>query len=72
MGFQRKIQPAALDRSGVAATIRPFIAEEIAFATRNVDPFLVDDPCPFNPAGHRFTGSCGDVVCLHCARIVWA
>lgn len=71
MGFHRQIQPASLDRAGVVAILRPFVAEEIAFIERTFDPFGIDDPCPFNPGGHRFTGSCGDVVCVHCSKVVW-
>jgi hypothetical protein len=37
------------------------------------DPFGIDDPCPNNAGGpHRFIGSCGDVACVHCAKVVWS
>ncbi len=72
MGFRRSIQPAALDRLGMAAIIRPFVAEEIAFLARAADPFLCDDPCPNNGmAPHRFIWSCGDLVCPHCEKVAW-
>ena len=72
MGFHRQSQAAALDRAGIAATVSAFVAEEVAFANRTSDPFWVDDPCPFNPTGHQFIGSCGDVACCHCAKVVWS
>lgn len=49
-----------------------FVTErESASVMRAVDPFQVDDLCPFNATGHAFAGSCGDVVCVHCARVAW-
>lgn len=72
MGFHRKPMVAALDRAGIAAEATRMFAEELAFASRPHDPFGVDDPCPLNSSGHQFTGSCGDVVCVHCAKIVWS
>lgn len=71
MGFHRTLQPASLDRRGVTAVIARFVADEVAFANRTADPFLIDHGC-INPTGHAFTGSCGDVVCIHCERIVWS
>jgi len=35
------------------------------------DPFGIDHDCR-NPAGHQFTAACGDVVCIHCARVAWS
>jgi hypothetical protein len=37
-----------------------------------VDPFGIDNVCPLNPTGHQFIGSCGDVVCVHCTKVVWS
>jgi hypothetical protein len=37
-----------------------------------VDPFGIDNRCPNNQTGHRFIGSCGDVVCVHCTKVVWS
>lgn len=34
------------------------------------DPFGIDHDC-LNPAGHQFINSCGDIVCPHCAKVVW-
>lgn len=73
MGFLRQGQPPALDRAALKAAIVNFIGErEIAEALRCADPFGIDDPCPFNPSGHRFIGSCGDVACVHCAKVAWS
>ncbi len=72
MGFYRQGQPATLDHSQLRAAVVEFITErEIADLLAPPDPFGIDDPCPYNPAGHRFIGSCGDVACVHCAKIVW-
>jgi hypothetical protein len=39
----------------------------------DADPFEIDDPCPFNASGpHRFLAICGDVVCVHCAKVIWS
>lgn len=73
MGFHRLPQPDALDRAQVTAVVTRFVAQEVAFANRAADPFGVNDPCPFNAGGpHCFIGSCGDVACVHCAKVVWA
>jgi hypothetical protein len=73
MGFYRVPQPASLNRADVTAIVTRFVAEEVAFAQRTQDPFGVADPCPRNAGGpHQFTGSCGDVVCLLCEKIVWS
>lgn len=69
MGFHRQPQPASLDRAAVTAAITRFVAEEVCFAARTADPFLIGHDC-LNPTGHAFIGSCGDVVCVHCARVV--
>jgi len=75
MGFYRAGQPMALNRSEVRAHVENLLGDlllaENAPLTR-ADPFLVDDVCEFNGGGpHVFTGSCGDVVCLCCGKIVW-
>ena len=47
-------------------------AEEIAAAAlASADPFELDHDC-INPAGHQPVPSCGEVVCFHCARIIWS
>ena len=74
-GFLRQRQPVALDRAALTGIVRRFVAEEMGTLTVHLftlDPFGVDDPCPFNPTGHVFIGSCGDVACIHCARVVWS
>ena len=66
MGFHRQIQPQPLDCAGIVR----LVAEEVAFASRHLDPFALDNACEFSPTGlHSFTSSCGDVACVHCARI---
>jgi hypothetical protein len=35
------------------------------------DPFGLDHDC-VNPNGHQPIPSCGEVVCFHCARIIWS
>jgi hypothetical protein len=70
MGFHRQGMPDSLDRAAVKAVVTRVVAEEAAFAARTADPFLIAHDC-LNPAGHSFTGSCGDVVCIHCAKVVW-
>lgn len=73
MGFLRQGQPPAFDRAALKAVIVNFIGErEIAEVLRSADPFGIDDPCPFNPSGHRFFGSCGDIACVHCAKVAWS
>lgn len=72
-GFLRTRMPASHDRTAPKAAIVNFIGErEIAEVLRAADPFGIDDPCPFNPSGHRFIGSCGDVACVHCAKVAWS
>lgn len=71
MGFHRQIQPAALNRAQATAVVTRFVAEELASFIRTIDPFGVDHDC-LNPAGHHFIGSCGDVACVHCAKVVWS
>lgn len=66
-GFNRTGQPQALDRAAVTA----ILAEAVDVANGARDPFLIDHDC-LNPAGHRFIGSCGGVVCVHCAKVAWA
>lgn len=47
-------------------------AHEIAAAEADCDPFGISDPCPHNGGGpHFYCGSCGDVACMHCAKVVW-
>jgi hypothetical protein len=71
MGFYRHGTPQALDRAAATAAITRLVAEEVAFASRTADPFLIAHDCR-NPAGHSFIGSCGDVACRHCGMIAWA
>jgi hypothetical protein len=68
MGFHRTTQPFLLDR----AAVRCAVIEEIATldTITQADPFHIDHDC-LNPAGHDFRSACGDVVCVHCARIAW-
>lgn len=46
--------------------------EAIEVLARTADPFGIDNRCLFNPAGHQYIGSCGDVVCVHCSKVVWS
>lgn len=64
-GFHRQVQPAAFDRATVTAIVTRLVAEETP------DPFLIDNDC-LNPAGHHFIASCGDVACVHCAKVAWS
>ncbi len=70
MGFNRTIQPQALDRAAVTAVVTRLVAEELAFERRTADPFGIAHDC-LNPKGHDFIASCGDVVCAHCAKVAW-
>lgn len=37
------------------------------------EPFGTAERCAFSADGqHHAIGSCGDVVCCHCARIFWS
>jgi hypothetical protein len=57
------------------ADIISFVGErEIAAVISAIeDPFGTDARCTLSPDGrHHAIGSCGDVVCCHCARIFWA
>lgn len=67
------MQPAAPRRPIVIASLVDILNLETVSARvkREVDPFLVDDPCPMNPTGHKPIASCGEVVCWHCAKIFW-
>jgi hypothetical protein len=46
------------------------IVNELPVVLPAADPFGIDDTC-VNPAGHHFIASCGDVVCVHCTKVVW-
>ncbi|MDI1265012.1 MAG: hypothetical protein PS018_17315 [bacterium] len=70
MGFYRTGQPQALDRAAVTVVVTDLVEDELAFQSRTADPFQVDHDC-INRTGHDFIGSCGEVVCIHCARIAW-
>ncbi len=39
-------------------------------AVETPDPFEIEPEC-VNPSGHHFIPSCGDVVCVHCSKVVW-
>lgn len=62
-------QPEGFNRSEVRAVVTRLVAEEVAFAERTADPFGIDHDC-INPSGHDFIGSCGDIVCVHCVRVL--
>lgn len=72
MGFHRSSQPLALDRAAVTEVVSIMVAEEIITMglVPEPDPFGVAHDCR-NPAGHDFIASCGDVVCVHCSKVVW-
>lgn len=71
MRVSRQGQPQALDRPAETEVVTRFVAEEIAFLARTADPFGIDDPCEFNPAGHMPIASCRDLVCPHCGKVFW-
>lgn len=49
-----------------------FIADELAMlAVPAGDPFNIEHDC-LNPAGHDYIAGCGDVVCVHCAKVAWS
>lgn len=54
-------------------TIREIDAAQISIITCTpADPFLVDDPCPYNGGGpHYDIVVRPEIVCIHCARVVW-
>ncbi|KGT75834.1 hypothetical protein MA20_32110 [Bradyrhizobium japonicum] len=56
-----------------AKTVRFVSEREIAAVMAALeDPFGTAERCEFSADGqHRAIGSCGDVVCCHCARIFW-
>lgn len=57
------------------ANIISFVGErEIGSVIATIaDPFGTSARCTLSPDGrHHAIGSCGDVVCCHCARIFWA
>lgn len=56
-------------------TIADFVSpRRIAAAIAAVEePFGTGERCALSPDGrHLAIGSCGDVVCCHCARIFWS
>lgn len=57
-------------RDEVEDLVAELIAEEIIVTLPPADPFGIDHDCR-NPAGHHFIASCGDVVCVHCSKVVW-
>lgn len=69
-------RPVCVNRIGMMeiierTTVREPLAEEIAAAAlASADPFEIDHDC-INPRGHQPIPSCGEVVCFHCARIIW-
>jgi hypothetical protein len=70
MGFARQPSRQTIQASKVVT----FIGErEIGEVLRASDPFAIEDACAVSPNGlHQAIGSCGDVVCCHCARIFWS
>jgi hypothetical protein len=77
MGFNRTLQPAALDRAGIrCAVIVEFRREEEIAATigrvmAEADPFGIDHDCA-NPAGHYPVRCYGEIVCPHCSKVLWS
>jgi hypothetical protein len=70
MGYARNPAPHVSQSAKVVS----FVSErEIAAVFRAADPFGIDNACELSPSGrHAAIGSCGDVVCGHCARIFWS
>jgi hypothetical protein len=68
MGFARSPAPHVVK----SATVVYFETErEIASVFRAIDPFGIDNLCTLSPTGqHVPIGSCCDVVCCHCSRIL--
>lgn len=73
MGFLRQGMPAPLDRTAITAIVCRAVADEIATldASTPQDPFGIDDPCPFNPAGHVRVRFHLEEVCAHCSKVMW-
>lgn len=69
MGFHRLGQPAALTRAELPAIVRGFLAID---TTTPADPFGIDDPCPFNAAGHVPLRFHREIVCPHCSKVLWS
>lgn len=70
MGYARQPAPHVIHSAHVVS----FVGErEIAAVLRASDPFGIDNACGLSPTGrHTAIGSCGDVVCCHCARVFWS
>lgn len=45
-------------------------SEIVRVKREHSDPFGLAFHC-LNPAGHQPTASCGEIVCVHCARVFW-
>lgn len=60
------------ERTTIRESAPPSPEEVAAAALASADPFLIDDPCPMNGGGpHYDIVGCPEIVCIHCARIVW-
>ena len=73
MGFQRQQQPGPPPAiiSLNEAAIEDEIDRLIGLAMPPRDPFDVADRCPLNATGHNPHASCGEVVCVHCSKVIW-
>jgi len=71
MGFIRSTQKQPLSKAEVVTLAHFAIEQEISQVLREQDPFLCDDPCPQNPAGHNPIICANDLVCEHCSKIFW-
>jgi hypothetical protein len=68
MGYARQPAPRAIRSADVVFVI----TSEIAAVIRASDPFEIENVCELSPTGqHAAIGSCGDVVCCHCAKVFW-
>ena len=70
MGYARQPAPHVIHSAHVVSCVGE---REIAAVFRASDPFGIDNACELSPTGqHVAIGSCGNVVCCHCARVFWS
>jgi hypothetical protein len=70
-GFTRQGRRPARSRAEIAAVVSTFLsAEDLGLVQRTQDPFGLDHDC-INPGGHDAIASCGEIVCVHCAKVFW-
>lgn len=70
MSFNRRPTHAVRAHAQGAGVVHLVTRADIARIEREQDPFGIALSCT-NPAGHQPTASCGEIVCVHCARVFW-